>query len=514
MLRFSAPSATTTQPIRKAKGTHTVTNWKLITIALVLAFGVTGCVNREAQKQGARTEKIQQDPIIPVRVQPVSTDSIVDSLEITGDLTTSDDVIVGAKVPGKIVAVFKKDGDPVAAGEVIAKQDTINYQLQTRQAQAAVRAAQAQLRQAASNAIVGPSRSSAALSSAQAQLRSVRAQLKKALNGARDEDRVQAQNNVNAAKSNLETVKSNMERMRKLFQDGAISKSQLDAVENQYQAALSQYENSLQAQKVIQNYARPEDLESARESVRQAEEGVRSAQAQKKLDVLLDQQVQAAKANVEAAQAQLALAKQAISDAEIRSPFSGKISGKPAQVGAFVGAGSPIAHIIGVDGAYFEGEVSETALAKIKVGNPVDVTIDAFSGKKLSGTISAISPQGDKVGRLFKVRIQIIGNTEGLQPGMFARGSVIMKTLSGVKVIPKNAIVQRGKESFVFIVNGDKAKMVKVVEGLSKDGSVQVDGINVGDQLVVSGQDSLSDGSTIRIAKDESDSSSSGDSAQ
>jgi len=451
---------------------------------------------------------------MPVRVQPVSTDSIVDSLEITGDLTTSDDVVVGAKVPGKVVAVFKKDGDPVSVGEVIARQDTVNYQLQTRQAQAAVRAAQAQLRQAASNAIVGPSRTSAALASAQAQLRSAKAQLQKALNGARDEERVQAQNNVNAAKSNLETVKINLDRTRKLYKDGAISKSQLDSVENQYQAALSQYENALQAQKVVQNYARPEDLESARELVRQAEEGVRSAQAQKKLDVLLDQQVQAAKASVESAQAQLALAKQAIADAEIRSPFSGKISGKPAQIGSFVGAGSPVAHIIGVDGAYFEGEVSESSLAKIRVGNLVDVTVDSLGTKKLSGSISAISPQGDKVGRLFKVRVQIMGSTERLQPGMFARGSVILKTLTGVKVVPKTAIVQRGKDSFVFIVTGEKAKMVKVVEGLSKDGLVQVEGVAVGDQLIVSGQDSLTDGSLIRIAKDKSDSSSSGDSAQ
>lgn len=480
---------------------------------LVLAFGAAGCVNREAQAQGARTEKIQQDPVMPVRVQPVATDTIVDSLEITGELTTSDDTVIGAKVPGKIVAVYKRDGDPVSAGEVIAKQDTVNYQLQARQAQAAVRAAEAQLRQAASNAIVGPSRSSAALEAAQAQLRSAKAQLQKALNGARDEERAQAQNNVNAAKSNLETVKSNLERYRKLYRDGVISKSQLDAVENQYQAALSQYENALQAQRVVENLARPEDLETAREAVRQAEEGVRSAQAQKKLDVLLDQQVQAAKANLEAAQAQFALAKQSIADAEIRSPFTGKISGKPVQVGAFVGAGSPVARVIGAEGAYFEGEISESSLAKVRIGNPVEVTVDALGGKKIPGTITAINPQGDKVGRLFKVRVQISGPVEGLKPGMFARGSVILRTLPGVMVIPQRSVIQRDKDSYVYIVKGDKAKMVKVSLGLVKDGLVQVDGLNLGDQLVISGQESLTDGATIRIAKDNENGASGGDSA-
>jgi len=487
---------------------------RLFVIALALSLGVSGCVNREAQAQGARTEKIQQDPVMPVRVQPVATDTIVDSLEITGELTTSDDVAVGAKVPGKIVAVYKKDGDPVSAGEIIAKQDTVNFQLQARQVQAAIRAAEAQLRQAASNAIVGPSRSSAALAAAQAQLRAAKAQLQKAVNGARDEERAQARNNVNAAKSNLETAKSSVERFRKLYRDGAISKAQLDVAENQYQAALSQYENALQAQSVVQNLARPEDLEAAREAVRQAEEGVRSAQAQKRLDVLLDQQVQAAKANLEAAQAQFALAKQSIADAEIRSPFTGKISGKPVQVGAFVGAGSPVARVIGVEGAYFEGEVSESSLAKIRIGNPVEVTVDALGGKKLPGTITAINPLGDKVGRLFKVRVQILSGTEGLKPGMFARGSVVLRTLSNVMVIPQRSVIERGKDSYVYIVKGEKAKMVKVTLGLVKDGLVQVEGLKVGDQLVVAGQDSLTDGATIRIAKDDENGSASGETAR
>lgn len=476
---------------------------------LVLALGAAGCVNRAAQAQAARTEKIQQDPVMPVRVQPVGTATLVDTLEITGEVTTSDDVAVGAKVPGKIVAVYKKDGDPVAAGEIIARQDTVNYQLQARQAQAAVRAAEAQLRQAASNAIVGPSRSSAALAGAQAQLRSAKAQLQKAINGAREEERAQAQNNVNAAKSNLDTVKINLDRYRKLYKDGAVSKAQLDAAENQYQAALAQYENALQALSIAQNAVRPEDIESAREAVRQAEEAVRSAQAQKKLDVLLDQQVQAAKANLEAAQAQFALAKQAIADAEIRSPFAGKISGKPVQIGAFVGAGSPVARVVSAQGAYFEGQVSELNIDQIRVGNPVDVTIDALGGKKFAGVISAINPLGDKVGRLFNVRVQILGDTRGLKPGMFARGEVVLKTLVGVKVIPQRAVVERGKESFVFLAVDGRAKMVKVSLGLAKDGLVQVEGLKVGDPLVVAGQDSLADGAPIRIVK--SDGSSGGE---
>lgn len=470
-------------------------------MALVLsAIAVLGgCVNRAALKQGKETEQLLQDKVMPVRVRTVATDTLVDTLDITGEVTTSDDTIVAAKLGGRIVAVYVKDGDPVRAGQLIATQDTTNYRLQVQQALAAVSAARSSYSQAVSNAAVGPSRSSAALAGAQAQLRSAKAQLLKAQRGAREEDKVQAANNVNAAKSNMVTAESDVERKRALFAEGAISKQQLDMSENAYQAALSQYQNALQAQQVAQNFSRPEDLESARDAVRQAQEAVRSAAAEKKLDVLLDDQVQGAKANLEAAQTQLSMARQNIADSEIRSLVSGKISGKPVQVGAVVGAGNPVAHVVGGQGAYFEGEVSENSISKIQLGSHVTVTIDALGDRGLSGTVTAINPLGQEVGRIFKARVQISGDLTGVRPGMFARGAVTVRTYSNVTVVPTAAVVQRGSEDCVFVVEGTKVKLARVTKGLQKDGVVQVSGVVPGDKVVVSGQNSLDEGTPIRI---------------
>jgi len=215
--------------------------------------------------------------------------------------------------------------------------------------------------------------------------------------------------------------------------------------------------------------------------------------------VLLDDAVQAAKANVQSAQTQLSMAKQNISDADIRSIVAGKIAGKPVQVGTVVGAGNPVAHVVGGQGAYFEGEVSENSIDKVGLGSKVSVTVDALADRRLSGSVIAINPLGQEVGRIFKVRVQIAGDLGGVRPGMFARGSVVLRTLSNATVVPTTAIVQRGNDDYVFVVDGSKVKLTHVTKGLQKDGIIGVHGVVPGDKIVISGQNSLDEGTQIRI---------------
>ena len=66
-------------------------------------------------------------------------------------------------------------------------------------------------------------------------------------------------------------------------------------------------------------------------------------------------------------------------------------------------------------------------------------------------------------------------------------------------MVPTTAVVQRGSDDYVFMVDGTKAKLARITKGLQKDGVVQVQGVNPGDKIVVSGQNSLDDGSPIRI---------------
>lgn len=473
-----------------------LTPFVLVALSLLL---VGGCVDRDAQRQAERTEAIVADTVVPVEVTAVQNRSIGERLEITGTITTSDDTQVGAKIPGRLVAVFVKDGDEVSAGQVIAQQDTTDLQTQVRQAQAAVDAARAQLQQAQEDARQSPERSASGVRAAQAQLNQARAALNRVRNGARTEERRQAEAQVNAAQSNLETARKSLERAKSLLQEGAVAQADVDQAQNGYAAALSNYQSALETQRMLQTGARPEDLAQAEEAVRAATEAVRSAQVNQRLDSVLPLRVNQARAGLTGAQETLQAARQALSDATLRSPFAGRVSGRPAQPGTYLGPGTPVARLVGTEGVYFEGDVPESRVPDIRPGLPVSVTLDALR-RTVTGRIVALNPLGADVGRVFRVRIGL-DSVDGIKPGMFARGLVDLGNARTVAAVPEVAILKDGEESLVYVVKGDTAQRVAVRPGLTQNGFTAVSDLRPGDQVVVRGQQNLLDGSKVRIGQ-------------
>lgn len=477
-----------------------------IIVLSVLALAAAGCVDREAQKQAKRTEALVSDPTVPVSVTPVVRTDVSESLEITGSITTEEVTTIGAKNGGRLVAVYVKDGDTVKAGQLLAQQETTDAMIRVRQQQALVDAARSQVQQAEADARVGPARSAATVRASEARLKQAQANLDKVRAGAREEERTQARWAVENAKKNMEVAKAALDRARRLLSDGATSQAELDRAENAYTGALAAYNNALENQRMIETGARVEDIAAAEQQVAAAREQLASDQAAQRLDVQFEDRLRAARANLRSAEEAVTLARQALTDAKIIAPFAGRVSGKPTQPGTFVGPGSPIVRIVGGESAYFEGDVPEGQIAQLKPRLGVVVQIDAL-GREFKGTIMAINPLGTDVGRLFKVRVQIEGDTTGLKPGMFARGIVELRRVTDAVVVPDVAIVTQGGERSVFVISNDKAKRVKVTTGLRKNGLVQVEGLSPGQDVVIEGQGKLADGVEVKIEKGEKKSS-------
>lgn len=468
------------------------------TVAL-LGLAVIGCVNREQQKQAKKTEEILADTTKPVVLVSVGTADLKDVLSITGAITTSEDVQVSAKNPGRLVSVYVKDGDPVVAGQVIAVQESIDAASRLRQASGQVQSAQAAVSQALANFKQGPIKSYAAVKAAEAQLSSAKALLAKARKGPRDEERNQAVSAVNAAKSNMDTAKADLDRKRQLFEEGAISRQALDQAENAYQNALSAFQTAMENERMLQNWTRPEDLQVAEESVRAAQQALNQAKANQKLDGIYKDQLDAARSNLKSAIAAQDLARQAVNDTQIRAPFGGTISGKPVQAGTFVASGTPVARIVGKGGIYFEGQIPESSVDKVNVGRKVSIKLSALPGRTFEGRIIAISPSGDNIGRQFNARIQLTGDTTGAKVGMFAVGVIDLQNLMSKTVVPADSIVKSGQQTYVFVVEGNKAKKVEVKTGIQNDGVLEVSGVQVGQKVVVKGQAQLVDGSIVKV---------------
>lgn len=472
-------------------------------IVISLSLGLVGCVNRKAQSQAKETAAIVTDTSFPVVLADAKLADLPEQLELTGAITTSDDIQIGAKSPGRLVAVMVKDGDSVSAGQVIAVQDSTQAQMQVRQAMSQANSARAQLNQAMTDARVGPQRSSAAIRASEARLAQARSSLQKAINGSRVEERKQAEQNVLRAKSDLETAEKALRRAENLYNQGAIALQELEQVQNRHAAAQAAYQTALEQQSIILSATRPEDITAAREAVRAAEEQLRIDRANKLLDSQYQDRIQAARANLTAAQEQVNIARQAVSDLTIRAAIPGRVSGRPLPVGTFLSPGTVVARVVGGQGVYYQADVTEQQVSKIKVGMPVEVRVDALEGVTIRGFVAGTNPAASSVGRLFTVRISLSERLDAVKPGMFARGRLQLGIRRDVVTVPNEAILRDGETAYLFIADGSKAKRVEVKLGLASDGKTEVSGLRAGDKVVIRGQSTLVDGVTIKPETDE-----------
>jgi RND family efflux transporter MFP subunit len=484
-----------------------VRNWAIGLIAGVSVLALTGCVDRSGQEQAKKVAEIVTDQTTAVMVKPVSSVDAPKTLELTGSVVTDDDVQVSVKSPGRLVAVYVKEGAMVSAGQVIAVQEGQEAQARLSQAMANVRSANAALSQAQRDARVTPERSTAAVKASEARVRQAKAALAKAQNGSRSEEKAQAKANVDRAKSDLELARKNLERSKRLEAEGAISKAQLEVDQNRFDNAQAGYTSAVEQYNLILEVTRPEDIEQLREQVRQAEEQLNLDRANKKLDPAAQDRVDAARAQVSAAQDAVSLARIAVDDLKVIAPMSGKISGQPLQPGTVVSPGVPVARLVGTNGIFFEAEVPEKDIADVAPGMAVDASVDALGDVALSGTVVSVSPSASDLGRLFKVRVSINEAAGKVKPGMFVRGTLKLGTLSDVFVVPNTAVQRDGQNISVFIamretVDGESMMVArkKTVTVIRTEADVAiVDGLENGEQLITSGQSTLFDGAPIRI---------------
>ena len=471
----------------------------ILTLGLMGYF--IGRPNEREQKEAAAQQAIISDTTVPVTfVRPV-TRPLQANLTLNGPIRTLDEVDVGAKLGGRIVMVTVQEGSRVRAGQVIARVDSASIMQQISQAQAQVSAALSAKQQAQIQAQVSPQQSMIAIRQAEAGVAQARAQLDLVRAGARTQEVSRAREQVNSTKAAMDKAKADLDRAKRLFAGDAISRSAVEAAQLSYDTALANYRSAVEGFDLLIEGARPQEIRQAEEGVRQAEEQLRMARANQVNDDIRRQQVQQADAQLRQAQAQLRIAQQQLSDTAIISPIDGYVTGRPAKVGQVVSPGTPVASIVSLNGVYFEGQVPETEIANVQIGQTATVTLDAIPGRTFEGTVVAIDPKAESLGRLFATRIAINNPGSIVRPGMFGKAILRLKSIPNALTLPVDAIRKEGDKSFVFVRNGDVAKRVEIRVGQQQGEFVQVFNLTTTQDVVLKGKDLLQDGSKIREDK-------------
>jgi RND family efflux transporter MFP subunit len=505
-------------------------------LAVPFVLLIAGCgkppENGAAPKTSASAgdARIVEASAITVSVAPVTQGDIRKTIEVTGSLVALQDVTVGTKMPGRVAAVYLHEGDPVSAGQVVAVMDTTDLNAQVTSAQAALQSAltreeqaQAQLLQARNTLQTAKvtlqwtdKTSATAVQVAKTGLKTAEERLSIVKQGARSQERAQAEESVRAAKASYDKARADLKRYQELYREQAVSQSQLDQAQAAFDAAQAQYNSALQALSLIKEGARPEEIRTAELAVDQAEDTLARADADraqvelrrqdmKNAEVgvrVAESAVKTAQAGVSQARAALRIAQDQLSNAYIKSPIRGYVAQRMAEPGQQLGGGGAVMRITAPDTVYFQATLSESLFEEVRLGQPVTVRVDALPGRTLGGRVSRILPVASSAARSFTIRVDIPTDSR-MRPQMFARGSILIGTHRNAVLVPKDAVLfdPITDRARIFVTGKNNAAEERPVDvGYMNPQSVEIlSGVRPGEKVIVAGQNALQNGDRIKV---------------
>ena len=212
-------------------------------------------------------------------------------------------------------------------------------------------------------------------------------------------------------------------------------------------------------------------------------------------------------ANLQVAQAKLALSKATADRLKIIAPFDGMVGIRSVNVGDYLKDGADIVNIEDLDAIFVDFRLPERFQSKVKTGQTANVDIDALPGRKYSARIQAIDPLIDTNGRSVGVRGCIDNRQLQLRPGMFARVNAVFGVRETAMMIPEEAIIPQGPKVFVIkLLPGTTEKnrtsqRVEVKVGLRRPGKVEIlEGLEPTDTVVANGQQRVQkDGTLVNL---------------
>ena len=393
-----------------------------MTIGLISALALSGCTSGPVEEE-------KGDLYTPVEIATVELGSLESTVTLSGRLSANEQVSIIPKASGIVESVNVSLGDMVEIGDILFTIEQSDYSRNVEQAQNSIQLAQKSVDQAANG-----------------------------LNSAKI--------NFELNKEKIENAMINLERTRILYEEGAVSKSQLE------QAELSASQLSLDA---LQGQVKQADI-AYQQSLSQLEQArVGYDQAQSGLD-----------------------------NTVVKSPIKGTVSTLNVVQGQIAAASQVAATVVEMDRVYLQVNVVENIVTKLQEGQKAQVRVSALSEEFIDSTIEYISPTADPRSQLYTVRVYLDNTDKAIKPGMSGEVKLVLDNVDKAIIVKADSVLDDDGENFVFVVQDGKAIKRTVEVGLDTGDHVEVkSGLTAGEKLIIEGQYYVADGGEVKVVRGE-----------
>jgi membrane fusion protein (multidrug efflux system) len=319
------------------------------------------------------------------------THASTDDARVKGNL-----IAVSPTVQGKIRLLSIQEGDRLAKGQVIAQLREEDYEAQVDVAAGVVQTIEGELKEAEAELALVREKTQKEVTEATAALCAVQAR--------QDEE-----------EASLRQASLDYNRIKKLHQSKTVSASEMDRVQAAFDLARAR-------------------LEVAKEVIKENQAKLQIAQANTAEALSKEQRVESLRGRLEEARGALTAAKLKLDHTTVSSPIDGVVAKKVANIGEVIKPGQTIAVIVDLNDLWVEANLEETKLEHVRLGQTVDLKVDAYPGTKFTGRVVnigaaatsefALIPENRSAGNFTKVtqripiKIQVINPAYQLRPGM------------------------------------------------------------------------------------------------
>lgn len=516
----------------------------IVVIVLIVVCGGGGYAFMQFRKAQAEAMKAKNNDFITV-----AKGNLVVQVVENGTVDAVKSVEVKSQVSGRLAKLFVDEGDPVTQGQLIAVIDQRESKLRVEQDSAQVRGAQAalsradvdvrqrrvtaeaslrqaeiRLKQLEDEMHVQPTLTYAAIRSAETAYNTALQAKRQLIESTHPNELTALQSQVDEAEANLRNVNAEEARRKELLAKGYLSQReyessilQLDLAKTRLRSAREQFGRVKEKQQndveqadervkqtraeldrakanSIQDATKRRDYENAVAALRQAKAGL--------LDI---QQLQASRrqsaAQVDQLKSALGEAMRLFGETEIRAPMTGVVGKKSVEVGEQVSSisgfsnGSAILRIEDRNSLRVKLEINEIDVAKIAVGMPASIEVDAFPGEKFSGKVQKIAPTATTAGTnvaagtvvKYAVEVYLANPDKRLKSGMSAKVTIVPLERKDVIVIPVDYVGKDDKGRFVMLAPakpGGEPTRVNVEVGAASGANIEIrSGVSVGAKL-------------------------------
>lgn len=307
---------------------------------------------------------------------------------------------------------------------------------------------------------------------------------------------------VNAAEAALAVAQAKLDDLNAGTRPEEVDKARESVREAEQSAEYERSDAGRIAQLVETGALAGEEREKARVKLTAAEAKLQAARRQ--LDMLeagFTRTVIAVQdAVVKESAAKLELARAKLQETILAAPFVGTVTKVYVRQGDMAAIKAPLLEMADLSSLVVRCAVPEVNSAEVRAGMKAQVTLDAAPGEVFQGEVARVYPELDPRMRTRTIELSLQDNGK-MAPGMFGRARILLETVPDAVSVPVQAVISTpAGQQVAFVAVEGKALQRKVETGLEAGGRVQIiSGLKPGEQVIVSGQEKLKDGAEVRL---------------